>query len=315
VSVPVSLFVATRPGRFSLRMVDAEGTPLSRVYFCSREERPLSRDEIVRGYEVEKGRFVVVEDEELEAVAAEKSQEINLERFVDATTIDPIYFDRAYYLAPDRGGSRPYRLLARAMEESGQAGVATFVRHGKEYLVAILAERGLLRVETLRFHDELRTPADVGLPEIGAPKDAKRRAIEKAMSKLHAEELDRKVLTDRQAERLELLVQRKLESGKDVVKAPDAAEPSERESAEIIDLMQVLKRSLQEKESGARATRRGTARRSAPTTRKAPRAASRRGHLQERSKAELYERAKRLDIAGRSQMTKQELIDAIAGAG
>ena len=317
VSVPVSLFVATRSSRISLRMVDQSGTPLRRVYFCSSEERPLTGDDLVRGYEIEKGRYVVVEDDELEAIAPEKSQEIALERFVDVADIDPVYFERAYFLAPGRGGARPYRLLAQVMEDCGRAGVATFVMRGKEYLVAIISERGLLRAETLRFHDELRTPTDVGLPALDDVDVARVRKMTKALQKLQANSLDRKALADRRTARLEALVKRKLKAGSDVVSAPEEAEPSERESAEVIDLMQVLKRSLkegaaEEKPSGRR---NGASGRQQKNAAKAPRSAARRGDLEGSSKSELYERAKRLDIPGRSSMSKDELIEAIRDAG
>jgi DNA end-binding protein Ku len=335
VSVPVSLFVATRPSRVSLRMVDENGRPLSRVYFCGSEERPLTRDEIVRGYEVEKDHFVMVDDEELDAIAPEKTQEINLERFVEVSDIDPVYFERAYFLAPGRGGARPYRLLARVMEDSGRAGIATFVMRGKEYLVAIISERGILRAETMRFHDELRTPEDVGLPDLDKADNARQRRIEKAIRALEAAKLDREVLSDRRAGRLERLVQRKLEAGTDVVSAPEEAEPGDQEGAEVIDLMQVLRRSLEEKEPGPRSTestpreRKSVARERKSATRerksaarerksaagKGPRSASRRGNLEERPKSELYERAKSLAIPGRSNMTKDELIEAIRDAG
>lgn len=315
VSVPVSLFVATRSSRVSLRMVDRDGTPLRRVYFCSREEEPLTRDDLVRGYEVAKDRFVVVEDDELTAIAPEKSQEIDLQRFVDVNDIDPVYFERAYFLAPGRGGTRPYRLLARAMEDAGRAGIATFVMRGKEYLVAIIAEHGILRAETLRFHDELRSPGDVGLPELGKPARDHVRSIGNAMRKLYSDQLDLDLLTDRHAARLNNLVKAKLRGGRDVVQARDA-EPSERESAEVIDLMQVLKRSVEHKEASARGKGR---RRSTATGKeaKAPGSASRKGgqpDLEARTRTELYQQAQRLDIAGRSSMSKAELVDAIRAA-
>jgi DNA end-binding protein Ku len=156
VSIPVSLFVANRRGGIPLRMVDADGTPLSRRYFCSKDEEPLDRNAIVRGYEVEPGHFITVTDEELAALAPEKSREIDLKRFVPLRQIDPIYFERAYFLAPERGATKAYRLLARAMEDAGRAGIATFVMRDKEYLVAIIGEGGLLRAELLRFRDDPR---------------------------------------------------------------------------------------------------------------------------------------------------------------
>ena len=300
VSLPVSLFVASRSGGVSLRMIDEDGTPLSRRYFCSREERMLDTDDIVRGYEVEKDRYVVVEDDELESLAPEKSREIDLQRFVDVSDIDPAYFERAYFLVPGQGGARPYRLLARAMEDAGRAGIATFVMRGKEYLVAIVSESGILRAEILRFHDELRSPEDVGLQPLPDVTKARVDEVQKKMRKLEAKELDESDLEDPYAQRLEALVQRKLKAGEDIVSAPEETESSERERAEVIDLMQVLKERMQEEEEGESGSRRGPA--SA-------------GKLESRSKAELYERAKSLNIAGRSSMSKEELIAAIRAAG
>jgi DNA end-binding protein Ku len=308
VSLPVSLFVANRGRRVSLRMVDADGTPLSRRYYCPAEQKSLSNDEIVRGYEVAKDEFVWVSDEELDALAPEKSQEIDLRRFVPLSEIDPVYFERAYFLAPDQGASKAYRLLAKVMEEEGLAGIATFVMRGKEYLVAIIAERGILRAETLRFADELRTPEYVDLPRVEKADAERVRAFEREMRALSSIELDRNLLSDCRADRLLELVRRKLEAGDDVVAAPEQLEPQEGD--EVVDLMQVLKQSLTEVsgdgEEGAEGGRGARKRGGREAGRKKPE-----GGLSERSKAELYERAKELDISGRSGMTKEQLIDAI----
>lgn len=302
VSLPVGLYVANRGKSVSLRMVDEDGTPLTRRYFCPVEEKLLSNDEIVRGYEVEKDQFVVVSDEELDALAPEKSQEIDLRRFVPRDEIDPVFFERAYFLAPGGGASKAYRLLARAMEEEDRVGIATFVMRGKEYLVAIIAEGGILRAETLRFADELRSPEYVGLPEIEEVDAQQVQAFEKEMEALASDELDREKLSDRQTERLLELVQSKLESGDDVVAAPEELESDEED--EVVDLMKVLKQSLEQVEpDGRRAARRHEKRSERVDA----------GDLEERSKAELYEQAKQLDISGRSGMTKEELVDALRG--
>src|SRR5207248_7073669 len=125
----------------------------------------------------------VVTDEELERLAPEKSRDIDLRRFVEAEAIPPMYFERSYFLVPAGGSAKAYRLLAATMEETHRAGIATFVMRGKEYLVAILSENGILRAETLRFSDEIRSPEDVGLPE--APKNAidKARDFERDIAK------------------------------------------------------------------------------------------------------------------------------------
>lgn len=314
VSVPVSLFVASRSSGASLRMIDADGTPLSRRYFCSAEEKPVDRDDIARGYEVEKGSYVIVGDEELAALAPEKSQEIDPRRFVKLSQIDPMYFERGYFLAPDRGANKAYRLLARVMEDAGRAGIATFVMRGKEYLVAIIAEHGLLRAETLRFHDELRSPENVGLPPLEKASGPRVRAMTKAMAALAADTLDRDALSDPHARRLRELAERKLAAGEDVIATEEFEPDEESAGAEIVDLMQVLKQSLEEGEPEARGSQRQPQR---PPQRKAPRRApraNRKADLEARPKTELYEQARELDISGRSSMSKEQLIDAIRSA-
>ncbi|HSJ06305.1 MAG TPA: Ku protein [Longimicrobiales bacterium] len=243
VSIPVELYPAHRSSRVSLRMVSPEGTPLERRYFCAREERELDWGEIVRGYELEKGSFVVVTDDELEKLAPDRTRDIDLRRFVPANDIDPMHFERAYFLTPGGNSTKAYRLLAATMEKTGRAGIATFVMRGKEYLIAILAENGILRAETLRFADEVRTPDDVGLPEPARASATAVKKIEKAIRSLTRDALDESQLEDAASARLIDLARRKAEEGEDVVAAPDveAAPPADG----VLDLMAVLKRSLE----------------------------------------------------------------------
>jgi DNA end-binding protein Ku len=292
VSVPVNLFAANRSSRVSLRMVSPEGTPLARRYFTSRDGKPLDTDDIVRGYEIEKDQYVVVDDDELERLAPERTRDIDLRLFVPVDQIDPMHFERAYYLAPAGTSTKAYRLLARVMEDTQRAGIATFVMRAKEYLVAILAENGILRAETLRFADEVRTPEDVGLPAPEKPPAALVKRIEKAVEKLSKSEMDPGELADRSAERLLRVVEKKRRAGKDVV---HREVEEERERDDVIDIMSILKRSLQgEGRAGAPAKGSG-------------KAAALRGE----SKADLYARAQELDIPGRSGMSKDELVEAI----
>ncbi|HET7369203.1 MAG TPA: Ku protein [Gammaproteobacteria bacterium] len=308
VSLPVSLYVATRSNKVSLRMVDDDGEPLARRYFCPNEERPLEPDEIVRGYEVEKDQFVVVSDEELDAIAPPKSQEIDLRRFVPADDIDPMYFERAYFLAPDKGATKPYRLLAKSMEETGRAGIATCVIRGKEYLIAILSSRGILRAEILRFADELRTPDDVGLAEPAKPDTAATRQIDKAIKANSRKTLDNKHMVDARAERIRQRVDEKLKADEDVFHDPGYAEADEPpEDTDPVDLMAVLKASLEQEGDGAD----GKAR---PRRKAAPRKGNGHEKAPARSRDELYEQAQKLDIAGRSKMNKTELAKAIDAA-
>jgi DNA end-binding protein Ku len=341
VSIPVELYPAQRSRRVSLRMVAPDGTPLARRYFCPKEGRALDRDEIVRGYEIEKDQYVVVTDDELEKLAPDKTRDIDLRRFVPASDIDPVHFERAYYLTPGGNSTKAYRLLAATMEQVGRAGIATFVMRGKEYLVAIFADNGILRAETLRFADEVRSPTDVDLPEPQKPPAAVVKKLEKAIAALSKEGLDEDDLADRSAERLRELVARKERTGEDVVSAPEGVDPPSSDG--VIDLMEVLKRSLQgrgtprapkttgsrsktspgssskvsaarprsakAKNSRARAAK--TGRSGSDGARAATGGVGKDPGLADLSKDELYEKAKALDIPGRSGMTKDALVRAI----
>lgn len=244
VTVPVALYAATRPRGVALRMVTPDGSTVQRRYVCSKDEKPLDADEIVRGYEIEKGKFVVVTDEELEAVEPRKSREIDLQLFVDADDIDPMYFERAYFLVPTGGTNKAYRLLAEVMEKEKQAGIATFVMRDKEYLVAIIAENGILRAETLRFSTDIRKPSDIGLPKVAKVAPADVRKFENAIAK-HTKKLNLNEFLDDYAERLETLVAQKEKKKEDIVRAP---EESREEAAEgggdVVDLLAVLSKSL-----------------------------------------------------------------------
>jgi DNA end-binding protein Ku len=313
-SLPVELFPANRRRAVSLRMLDAEGRPLSRKYYCPRHDEPVPNEEVVRAYPLDGEQYVVMTDEELASAAPEKSREIDLRRFVGVEEIDPLYFRRAYFLTPAKGASKAYRLLAHTMERVNRAGIATFVMRGKEYLVALLAEDGILRAETLRFEDELRSPSTIGLPELRAPDESRLKAYRKSIRDLSRDDLPEQWLADGQMERLRALIERKQEEGKDVVDAGALAE--EEAAAEVIDLMQVLKERLRADDGGGR---RG------PERSRARGSASRRGRARRESsndalgkaglsKDALYEEAKALDIPGRSKMDKAKLIEAIERA-
>jgi DNA end-binding protein Ku len=242
VSIPVSLFPANRSGGVSLRMLGPDGTPLSRRYYSEKTGRDLSADELVRGYEIEKDRYVLMSDEELDRLAPEKSRDIDLRRFVPAESVPPRYFDRGYFLSPAGGSTKAYKLLAQTMEETGRAGIATFVMRGKEYLVAILSDNGILRAETLRFHDEIRSPEAVGLPEKPKLPAKLIRDFEKIIDSEAADDIDRKHLKDEDAERLLKVVNEKRKKSKDVVTVEQ--EKDDEDSSNVVDLLEVLKRSL-----------------------------------------------------------------------
>ena len=242
VSIPVNLYPANRSSHVGVRMLAPDGTPLRRRYYSSITNRELAPEEMVRGYEIEKDRYVVVTDEELEKLAPEKSRDIDLRRFVNADQIHPLYFERGYFLAPAAGSTKAYQLLAAIMEKTRRAGVATFVMRGKEYLIAIVSENGILRAETMRFKDELRSAADVGLPEKAeAPAQLVER-FEQIIKKRSDEELSRDELHDETAAKLLELVKTKQARKENVI----VSGASETEAEEPTSLVGILKKSLSE---------------------------------------------------------------------
>lgn len=338
VSLPVSLYPANRGRALSLKMVDGEGNPLARRYFCEKEQVVLSRDDIVRGYKLDDDRWVVVEDEELEALEPKKSREIDLRRFVRLDAIDPMYFERAYFMVPEEGATKAYRLLAKSMEDEQRAGIATFVMRDKEYLCAIVSEKGILRAETLRFHDEVRTPEIVGLPAMARATKADVEAMRDSLRAFEAETFDRGELRDAYVQRVRAHVEGKLEAGRDVVKAPAEVVEAAIEDSNVVDLMEVLKQRLQGKPAGvprdastasrekpAAARKRGTGKARGGGARRSGSGGGAGGRggagneptsgLDAMTKDELYQRAQEIELPGRSRMSKQELLKALAGRG
>jgi DNA end-binding protein Ku len=240
VSVPVNILPANASRRVALHMVADDGRPLSRRYFRARDNRQLTQDDIVRGYEVKKGKYVVLDDDELERLMPERTRDIDLRQFAKVSELDPIYFERAYFLTPV-GSAKAYRLLARTMEESELAGIATFVMRAKEYLTAILAENGILRAQTLRFADEIRDPKTIGLPTPARPSPAAVKRVETSIKRLTKTALNDAELTDRGNEKLQQLAKRKAKQGEDVVKVEL---PEDEPQGNVVDLMERLRESL-----------------------------------------------------------------------
>lgn len=247
VSVPVDLYPGNRTNRAPLRMLGPKGEPLSRRYYSQKTGRDLDDDEMIRGYEIDKDKYVVVTDEELERLAPESSRDIDLRRFVDLQSIPPLYFDRSYFLAPSEGSEKAYKLLSETMAKEGLAGVATFVMRGKEYLVAIFPENGILRAETMRFSDEIRSPKEIDLPEKKKVAAAAVKKFERLIAKHSDKHLSLKELKDEKTEQLLKLVEKKRKQHKDVIEV----EVPEREEGKVVDLMEVLKKSLAGKRKAA----------------------------------------------------------------
>jgi DNA end-binding protein Ku len=247
VSVPVELYPGNRTNRAPLRMLGPQNEPLARRYYSDKTGRDLDAEDMVRGYEIDKEKYVVVTDEELERLAPEQSRDIDLRRFVDLESIPPIYFDRSYFLAPAEGSEKAYRLLADTMAGSKLAGVATFVMRGKEYLVAIFPENGILRAETMRFPDDVRSPKEVGLPEKTRVPAATVKKFERIIAKHSVRSLPITALKDEKTDQLLKLIAKKRARHKDVVEVEEA----EREEGKVVDIMAALKKSLARKQKAA----------------------------------------------------------------
>jgi DNA end-binding protein Ku len=247
VSIPVALLSAVRPRQTAMKLVDKSGHALGREYHCSKDNKELDQDELVRGYQTDSGKVVVITDEEFESIAPEMSGDIELRGFVPIEQIAPMYFQKPYFLAPDGKSAKAYNLLATTMQKAGRVGIGSFVMRGHEYLVAIIADNGVLRAATLRYADELRTPESIGLPKPRKVAASKVNQFASAIADLQRTSLDMSELEDQDARALRELAETKLANEENVIhqrglEAEDA-EATEG-SAQIIDLMEVLRKSL-----------------------------------------------------------------------
>ena len=242
VSIPVNLYPGNRDSRVPLRMLGSEGELLKREY-AAETGNELDESSTTRGFEIGKGKYVTVSEEELERLAPEKSRDIDLRLFVAQEEVSPIYFERTYFLTPADQSAKAYRLLAETMERKERVGLATFVMHGKEYLVAIFAQNGILRAETLRFADEIRTPRDIGLPKKSNTRAANVQKFERALARSTKKTIDTKEMRDEYAQAMMKLIEKKRARDKDVV---ETGEREEKGPAKVVDLMEVLKQSLKQ---------------------------------------------------------------------
>ncbi|MFE0811849.1 Ku protein [Streptomyces sp. NPDC058848] len=338
VSVPVGLFTATENHTVHFHQLQ-RGTSdrIRNRRVNERTGEEVDPGDIVKGYEVGEGEYVVVEPDELDEIAPGRSRALEITDFVELDRIAPVYFDRTYYVAP-RGKEylKVYELLRAALAESGKAGVATFVMRNRQYLTALRAEDEVLVLQTLHWADEVRDPVRE-LPELPSERVGRGRELDMALRLVDALSgpWDPERYHDTYQEKVRELVRAKAE-GEEVAVAEEAPQ-----ATNVVDLMEVLQGSLErakgtgtgggkpagkaengERPAGSRkktaargkaAAREKTAARekAAPSRKKPPT----RSELRELSKAELYQRATDQDVAGRSRMSRDELIDALTGAG
>jgi DNA end-binding protein Ku len=240
VNIPIGLAVAQQRKDIAFRTLHREcGTPIKQKRFCPHHERDVEADELVKGWEFAKGQFVMVEDSDLEAVALQRSQSVDILKFVALEDVDPIYFDRTYYLAPADAEAqrRPYVLLLRAMQEANVAAIGRFVLWGKENLCLIRPLGESLALETLYFAEDIRARAEidgaVGETEV---KDPELEMARQLVSSLVGE-FDPAEFENQYRRELRAMLEAKL-AGEEIAR-PEPAAP-----APVVDLMDALKKSV-----------------------------------------------------------------------
>ena len=249
VNIPVGMALATKPAArqsdVSFRMLHREcGTPIKNKRWCPEHDREVTNDEIVKGWEVAKGQFVIVEDADLEALeTADDTRTIAITRFVELDQVDPIFFDRTYFLAPADAAAqrRPYVLLLEAMKETNTAAVGRFVRQGAEHFCLIRPKGNALALETLFLAEDVRSQAEIeeAVDEIDV-KDAELELARQVIGSLAADFDDAELVSDYRRD-LKALLEAKL-AGEEIT----APAPVEEEAAPVVDLMAALKASVAE---------------------------------------------------------------------
>ena len=249
VSIPVKLYAATSPQAavsFNLLHGGGCGSRLKQQYLCSREGTVVERADMVKGYEFAKDQYVTFTPEELKELEEKGTQTIEISEFVPAESIDPIYYDKAYFLGPDKGAAKPYALLAESMRQTGKTAVGRYAARGKQYIVQLRAVPGGLVMQQLLYAPEVRTIAEVGIEE--APvRDTELALAKQLIAQISSKEFDPTQYEDDVRKRIEAAVQKKVE-GEEIAISPQAPEAG----AQVIDLMEALRASL-EKTGGKRA--------------------------------------------------------------
>jgi DNA end-binding protein Ku len=246
VSIPVKLYSATEASRamsFNL-LHKACGSRLKQQYFCIKEEVPVAREDMAKGYEFAKDQYVMFTPEELKALEEAGTHTAEITEFVPVKAIDPVFFDKAYYLGPDKGGAKPYALLARALNESGRCALGRWAARGKQYIVLIRPiDTGLVEglvMQQLLYAAEVRSINDVDIPKTEV-KPAELKLAQQLIEQQSSDKFDPAAYTDEVRARVEAAVQKKVE-GQEITMAE-----APQQGAQVIDLMEALKASLEKK--------------------------------------------------------------------
>ena len=246
VSIPVKLYSATEASRaMSFNLLHKScGSRLKQQYFCIKEEVPVAREDMAKGYEFAKDQYVMFTPEELKALEEAGTHTAEITEFVPVKAIDPVFFDKAYYLGPDKGGAKPYALLARALNESGRCALGRWAARGKQYIVLIRPiDTGLVEglvMQQLLYAAEVRSINDVDIPKTEV-KPAELKLAQQLIEQQSSDKFDPAAYTDEVRARVEAAVQKKVE-GQEITLAE-----APQQGAQVIDLMEALKASLEKK--------------------------------------------------------------------
>ena len=239
VTIPVRLYTAASSANVSFNLLHAKcGSRIKQQTFCPVCNEVVDRASLVRGYEFSKDQYVRVADEELKSLEGEVSKVIDIAEFVPLESVDPIYYEKTYYLGPDKGGDKAYRLLADAMEKQGRVALAKFVMRGKESLVLIRPAQGGLMLHTMYFADEVRDFGEIDRGQSAKIKPGELELAQQLIDGLSNDEFNPEQYQDEYRQRVLDLVNQKIE-GKEVT-----AVGPQVQRAQVIDLMDALKESL-----------------------------------------------------------------------
>jgi len=247
VAIPVKLYSATEASQhISFNMLHSTcGSRLRQQYFCVKEDVPVGRDEIVKGYEFAKDQYVMFSPEELKALEEVGTHAADITEFVPIAAIDPVYFDKAYYIAPDKGGAKPYALFAKALRESKRCALGRWAARGKEYIVMIRPVEDGLVMQQLLYAAEVRSIKEIDIPVMDV-KEAELKLARMLIEQQSSNKFDPSEYKDDVSARVQAAIQKKVDGQEITVsEAPEGG-------AQIIDLMEALRASL-EKKGGAAA--------------------------------------------------------------
>lgn len=265
VAIPVKFYTATRQEDISFNLIHQEcGSRVNRKYWCPVHERIVEYEELIRGYQFTKGKYVTFTDEELEALESDDNRAVEITEFLDLKQIDPVYFERGYFLGPGEGGGKTYNLLANAMKKQNKVAVARWVSNNRENLVIIRPyEHGII-LHTMYYADEVRDFNAIDVPE-DAVREKEMKLAEMLIDELTEKKFDPLAYKDEYRARLLERIEAKAK-GKDIIMERE----EEEKVGEVIDIMEALQRSLEGKPTGRRSAKReeaGTRARSAKPAR------------------------------------------------